>query len=289
MARHALDVDDIVTARIAVEDARQLLGLALEAAGAGTWDWDMQTGVVSLDPATRGCMARLSGERAAPPERRDLDGPAQPDDAADAWNEVRRSIDSRSTYAAQFRVGDRWIYGRGRTVFGADDRPVRMVGLHLDITDSKATEAALRAANHDAEMARAESRAGERGQEQLPGGHEPRDPHAAQQHHRLCRPAARRRYDPGEDRRRLSLIQNSGAALLTVVNDVLDFSKVNAGELTLESLSFPLVGMIDAAISIVRGSALKSGLAIKSISILHCPGSLWAIRAAEAGAAQPPE
>ncbi len=44
---------------------------------------------------------------------------------------------------------------------------------------------------------------------------------------------------------------------------MLDFSKVDAGELTLESLSFPLVGMIDAAISIVRGSALKSGLAIK--------------------------
>lgn len=259
----ALDVDDIVTARIAVEDARQLLGLALEAAGAGTWDWDMQTGVVSLDPAS----ARMHG----------LDCPANgprllsaatwtsllnPDDAADAWNEVRRSIDSRSTYAAQFRVGDRWIYGRGRTVFGADDRPVRMVGLHLDITDSKATEAALRAANHDAEMARAEAERASAAKSNFLAAmsHEIRTPlNSIIGYADLLLEGDTIH---GEDRRRLSLIQNSGAALLTVVNDVLDFSKVDAGELTLESLSFPLVGMIDAAISIVRGSALKSGLAI---------------------------
>lgn len=259
----ALDVDDIVTARIAVEDARQLLGQALEAAGAGTWDWDMQTGVVSLAPES----ARMHGLDCPNGEPRLLSaavwtGLLNPDDAADAWNEVRRAIDSRSTYAAQFRVGDRWIYGRGRTVFGSDERPMRMVGLHLDITDSKATEAALRAATHDAEVARAEAERASAAKSNFLAAmsHEIRTPlNSIIGYADLLLEGDTIH---GEDRRRLALIQNSGAALLTVVNDVLDFSKVNAGELTLESLSFPLVSIIEAAISIVRGAALKSGLTI---------------------------
>ena len=260
----ALDVDDIVTARIAVEDARQLLGLALEAAGAGTWDWDMQTGVVSLAPES----ARMHGLDCPNGESRRLSAAAwtalvHPDDAADAWNEVRRAIDSRSTYAAQFRVGDRWIYGRGRTVFGSDDRPVRMVGLHLDITDSKATEAALRAATHDAEIARAEAERASAAKSNFLAAmsHEIRTPLNSIIGYADLLLEGETIH--GEDRRRLALIQNSGAALLTVVNDVLDFSKVDAGELTLEALSFPLVSIIEAAISIVRGAALKSGLAIR--------------------------
>lgn len=260
----ALDVDDIVTARIAVEDARQLLGLALEAAGAGTWDWDMQTGVVSLAPES----ARMHGLECPNGEPCLLSAAAwtalvNPEDAADAWNEVRRSIDSRSTYAAQFRVGDRWIYGRGRTVFGPDDRPQRMVGLHLDITDSKATEAALRAATRDAEIARAEAERASAAKSNFLAAmsHEIRTPlNSIIGYADLLLEGDTIH---GEDRRRLALIQNSGAALLTVVNDVLDFSKVDAGELTLESLSFPLVSVIEAAISIVRGGALKSGLAIE--------------------------
>lgn len=260
----ALDVDDIVTARIAVEDARQLLGLALEAAGAGTWDWDMQTGVVSLGPES----ARMHGLDCPAGQTRLLNaaewtGLLHPDDAADAWNEVRRAIDSRTTYAAQFRVGDNWIYARGRTVFGQGDRPTRMVGLHLDITESKATEAALRAATHDAETARAEAERASAAKSNFLAAmsHEIRTPlNSIIGYADLLLEGDTIR---GEDRRRLTLIQNSGAALLTVVNDVLDFSKVDAGELTLETLSFPLVSIIEAAISIVRGGALKSGLAIE--------------------------
>jgi PAS domain S-box-containing protein len=261
----ALDVDDIVTARLAVEDARQLLRLALEAAGADTWDWDMQTGLVVLGPES----ARMHGIETGPGEPCHLNAAQwtallNPDDAADAWNEVRRSIDTRSTYAAQFRVGDRWIYGRGRTVFGEDDRPLRMVGLHLDITDTKATEAALRTATRDAEEARAEAERASAAKSTFLAAmsHEIRTPLNS-----ILGYADLLLEEPsitGEDRRRLGLIQNSGTALLTIVNDVLDFSKIEAGELTLENLSFPLVSVIEAAISIVRGGALKSSLAIRT-------------------------
>jgi PAS domain S-box-containing protein len=261
----ALDVDDIVTGHMAVEDARQLLRLALEAAGAGTWDWDMITGIVTLSPESAR-MHGLGGGSGQPYALSAAEWTAllNPEDAADAWNEVLRAIDARATYAAQFRVGERWVHARGRTVFGPDKRPVRMVGLHLDITDSKATEAALRAATHDAETARAEAERASAAKSDFLAGmsHEIRTPlNSILGYAELLLDGETIQ---GEDRRRLNLIQHSGAALLTVVNDVLDFSKIEAGKLTLESVAFPLLSVIDAAISIVRGGALKSGLVIET-------------------------
>ncbi len=50
-------------------------------------------------------------------------------------------------------------------------------------------------------------------------------------------------------------IRTAGAALLTVVNDVLDFSKLEAGQVEITSQPFALMAMVDNTISIVRGSA----------------------------------
>ncbi|WP_449411823.1 PAS domain-containing protein [Methylobacterium komagatae] len=189
----ALDVDDIVTARIAMEDARQLLGLALEAAGAGTW------GLGHADrrglPRSRQCAdawPRLSGERAAPPERRDLDGPAQSRRCrrclergapVDRFAQhLRRAVPCRRPLDLRART-----HGvRCRRPAGPHGRPASR---HHRFQGDRGGPSLGQPRCRDGA---GRSRAGKRGQEQLPRGHEPRDPHAAQQHHRLCRPAARR-------------------------------------------------------------------------------------------------
>ncbi|MCJ2019112.1 ATP-binding protein [Methylobacterium sp. E-065] len=259
----ALDVDDIVTARLAVEEARGLLGIALDAAEAGTWDWDMRTGLANLSPES----ARMHGlpetGLAHTITAADWTGLLHPGDVGDVWNEIRRAVETSTPYAAEFRVGERWLYARGRTVFGAEGQPQRMVGLHLDITERKAAEAALRVATRDAEAARAEAERASAAKSEF----------LAAMSHEIRTPLngilgyADLLLDEGslqnEDRRRLELIQSSGAALLTVVNDILDFSKIEAGELTLDPVGFPLVSTVDAAVSIVRGSAIRSGLAIE--------------------------
>nr|WP_276592742.1 MULTISPECIES: ATP-binding protein [unclassified Methylobacterium] len=259
----ALDVDDIVTARLAVEEARGLLGIALDAAEAGTWDWDMRTGLANLSPES----ARMHGlpetGLAHTITAADWTGLLHPGDVGDVWSEIRRAVETSTPYAAEFRVGERWLYARGRTVFGAEGQPQRMVGLHLDITERKAAEAALRVATRDAEAARAEAERASAAKSEF----------LAAMSHEIRTPLngilgyADLLLDEGslqnEDRRRLELIQSSGAALLTVVNDILDFSKIEAGELTLDPVGFPLVSTVDAAVSIVRGSAIRSGLAIE--------------------------
>ncbi len=64
-------------------------------------------------------------------------------------------------------------------------------------------------------------------------------------------------------RRQLELIQNSGCALLTVVNDVLDFSKMEAGKVTLQPEVFALESFVDNTVSIVHGAADTKGLEVQ--------------------------
>ncbi|MGU3538952.1 ATP-binding protein [Methylobacterium sp. A54F] len=260
----ALDIDEIVTARIAVEEAQDLLRIALEAADAGTWDWDMRTGLTVQSPESVRIFGLPETGAAQTLTTAAWTALLHPDDAPGVWEAVRLAIDSRSTYAAEFRVGERWVYARGRTLYGSDGRPVRMAGLHLDVTERKAAEAALRALTAEAQAARAEAeRASEAKSEFLATmSHEIRTPlNSILGYADLLLDEPRL---TGEDRRRLELIQGSGTALLTVVNDILDFSKIEAGQLDLDPTHFPLLAIIDNTVSIVRGGALKSGLAIEA-------------------------
>ena len=60
--------------------------------------------------------------------------------------------------------------------------------------------------------------------------------------------------------RQIRMIQSSGNALLTVVNDVLDFSKIESGAIELEPRPFSIRGLADNALSIVGMLADEKGL-----------------------------
>jgi len=57
-----------------------------------------------------------------------------------------------------------------------------------------------------------------------------------------------------------SLIKSSGQALLAIVNDILDYSKIEAGKATLESIPFDLEEMAGSAMKSMASSAHKKGL-----------------------------
>ena len=61
-------------------------------------------------------------------------------------------------------------------------------------------------------------------------------------------------------RRQLDQIKTSGCLLLSIVNDVLDFSSVEAGHIKIESRPFNLLALIDRPVSIVRPLIEKKGL-----------------------------
>jgi signal transduction histidine kinase/ActR/RegA family two-component response regulator len=61
-------------------------------------------------------------------------------------------------------------------------------------------------------------------------------------------------------RGRLGVIRESGAALLEILNDILDLSKIEAGKLELDEVDFDLVAVARTACAAFEATALKKGL-----------------------------
>ena len=68
----------------------------------------------------------------------------------------------------------------------------------------------------------------------------------------------------GEQRECVDTIVASGEALLTIIDDLLDISKLEADKLELESIPFIVEDVVDQSISVMASRAEEKGLAIKS-------------------------
>ncbi len=72
----------------------------------------------------------------------------------------------------------------------------------------------------------------------------------------------------GTQRDYLHTIERSANNLLTIINDVLDFSKLEAGKLILESIPFPLRTTLDETLVLLAPSAHEKGLEL-TLNIQH--------------------
>jgi signal transduction histidine kinase len=67
-----------------------------------------------------------------------------------------------------------------------------------------------------------------------------------------------------EQRKQLEMVRDSARHLLALINDVLDISKIEAGQLTVSSEAFDLSASISKAVGIVKPLAEKKGLALQA-------------------------
>ncbi|HNV70660.1 MAG TPA: ATP-binding protein, partial [Candidatus Ozemobacteraceae bacterium] len=72
----------------------------------------------------------------------------------------------------------------------------------------------------------------------------------------------------GEQRQYAELIQRSGDALLKVINDILDYSKIEARKLQLEQIDFHLPTMVDDTLELLALKAHEKGLEL-TCSLAH--------------------
>jgi len=61
----------------------------------------------------------------------------------------------------------------------------------------------------------------------------------------------------------LGMIQDSASALLQILDDLLDYSKIEAGRLTIESTPIDLRELVDSAIGLLAGRAHEKGLRVR--------------------------
>jgi len=135
-----LDITERKRMEAALHQSEALWKTALETAGDGVWDWNLQTGERYLSD---GMLAIYGFSRAQANDRDfDLDRRTHPDDLAAMLQARQDHLDGRApTYRNEHRVmanDGRWIWvlTRGAVIArDADGRPQRMVGTHTDISE----------------------------------------------------------------------------------------------------------------------------------------------------------
>ena len=142
-----------------LRESERRWAFALEGAGDGVWDWNLQTRAVVTSRRWREIVGCADSE-----EIRTIDeweARAHPDDRAKVCAAMESSVaplpGTPSSYVEEYRVlsGDgrwKWILARGMVVERtADGRPLRMIGTISDIDDRKETEERMRhMGQHDA-------------------------------------------------------------------------------------------------------------------------------------------
>lgn len=77
-----------------------------------------------------------------------------------------------------------------------------------------------------------------------------------------------------DQRAQVETIQRSGATLLSLINDVLDLSKIEAGKIELEEEEFSLFELIDSVLEIAGEQALAKGLRLSAFAEAATPDRL---------------
>jgi two-component system, sensor histidine kinase and response regulator len=69
---------------------------------------------------------------------------------------------------------------------------------------------------------------------------------------------------PTQQQEYLDLVKSSGEALLVLINDILDISKIEAGRLELEEIAFDLRVLVDATVKTMTWRAAEKGLELEA-------------------------
>ncbi len=249
---HSLSVLDDVTERRRAERALQeqteRLRLATDSAEIGVWELDPARGTIEWDD----WMFRLYGvaraDGAQPMElwSRHL----HPDDAVRVGAELSAALEGHGTYRPEFRIV--WTNGEVRHLQAAaqvtrDDtgRPLRMIGVNLDVTRQRRSEEALREAKQAAESANVAKSAFLANM-----SHEIRTPMNAI----LGMLALLRKTDmTARQADYAGKTEGAARALLDLLNDILDFSKVEAGKMTLDPQPFRVEQLL-RDLSVIMGA-----------------------------------
>ncbi|WP_151718206.1 response regulator [Gemmobacter serpentinus] len=163
---------------------------------------------------------------------------------------LRDRLDLRDTKSVEFEhrvAGDRWM-----RVIDKETPDGGKVGLRIDITESRAQQQALEAAREEAEAAvRAKSAF------LANMSHEIRTPMNG-----VVGMAELLADTPLTDEQRLFVdtIRSSGEALLVIINDILDYSKIEADRLVLHPEAFDLERMIHEVAILLQPKAWPRGV-----------------------------
>ncbi|MEJ7590550.1 MAG: ATP-binding protein [Planctomycetaceae bacterium] len=251
---------------------RERLDLALAGGEIGTWDWNIQTGEEIWDAG----LADLLGERLEDLNQsfNEFTARVHPHDLTEVMSNAQKHLDGLTPiYAAEFRIrqknGDwRWVQAHGRLMQrDQNGRPLRMLGTMADISDRKRTEEELVNARVMADTA-----------------NRSKSEFLANMSHEIRTPLtsilgyADLLSVPGlsvvETADNIAIIKSAGSHLMTIINDVLDLSKIEAGKMTVECIETFPSRVIHEVLSALQPAAEAKGLQLNAQCLGPIPGRI---------------
>lgn len=246
-----------------LEEARETLAFALQAADLGTFHCPMPLGVMEWSDICK--------QQFYLPIDLDVDfdmflGRVHPGDQERVREAVERAIRESGTYDIKYRIispeGDsRWIRARGRTLFDANGNPTRFDGITMDVTPEVAYAEERQALLLAEQSARFQAERSSRLKDEFLAtlSHELRTPLASvlgwAQILRATEVSELADITEG-----LSVIERNARVQLNLIEDLLDVSRLVTGRFTLDLKPVNLVAVVDAAMETVETTATARGV-----------------------------
>ncbi|MBB5017492.1 PAS domain S-box-containing protein [Chitinivorax tropicus] len=253
----AKDITEKLASEAALIEQERRLQLTIDCAELGIWDWHPHTDQMIV----AGHWATMLGydERRLDQHGQVLRRLIHPDDQAAVEAALQAHFaDESAIYTAHFRMltapGEwKWVSSIGKVIERDETgSPTRMLGIHVDIDDIKRQEMALEEARQEAEDA---SRAKSDFLANM--SHEIRTPmNAVIGFSNLLSETAL----TGEQQEYVQSVRVASDALLSLINDILDLSKVESGKLELESIEFDPRQLLESVMGLASERATSKGL-----------------------------
>lgn len=266
--RLSKEVDERKQAETLARESEERLEFAMWAADVGLWDWYVPEGRFIINKR----WAEIAGY-----EKSDLDQDiatwekiVHPEDGAQLTELLYAHVNNESEYFdCEYRCIKKngaivWVHDRARTIARTKNgRAIRIVGTHTDITERKLVEQVMHRAKEEAEQA---SRLKSQFLNNV--SHEMRTPlnsiigfaefiHTSD--------------SIDEIHNKSEILLYESGTLLSLINDLLDHAKIEAGKLDLDYRPFNLPELIDLSVRGFSDQAKAKGLRITNMQEGECP------------------
>ncbi|MDX2017743.1 MAG: PAS domain S-box protein [Planctomycetota bacterium] len=252
-------VQDLTAAR----EQQRRLELIVRGAGLGTWDWNVATGAVDFNDRWFTMLGYAPGE--LPPNVSSWELLVHPDDKPNIMRVLTDHLEGRTPeYRCEHRLRRKdgtwaWVLDAGQVVErDVHGRALQATGVHVDISLTKRAEQELEKARSAAEAASAAK------SEFLANmSHEIRTPMTAILG--FTEVLANDAQLPRERQlEHIETIRRNGEHLLSIINDILDLSKIEAGKMTVEHTRTSPAQVVHEVLSLMQVKAAAKGLELSA-------------------------
>lgn len=251
------DVSQQKAVEEALRHSEERFELAMRGANDGLWDWNIETNNVYYSPRFKQILGL------SPEQKLSLQGFSalvNPEDNSLIQKTTRDYFAKRlPNYEMRYRVRHQqghtiWLLSRGIAVWNTTGKAVRMIGTVVDITHTKQVEEELRLSKEIAEQA-----------------NQAKSTFLANMSHELRTPLNAilgytqiLAWDESLNEQQVegvNIIRRSGEYLLTLINDILDLSKIEAGRIDVSINAFNFSDFIQGVVDLFKMRAQQKNLA----------------------------